>query len=112
MGYKIIRGGRDIQLGPLPPPIPSSSSSTGQEELALRRRGVRSGRVRGIQPGIGWRPIRRRAASEGSLSLMVVGSLNSKQIRRGIGGRGEHDCAGKGGGGGSGRFYREDLEGD
>ena len=42
---------------------------------------------------------------------MVVVSLNVKQIRRGIGGRGERERAGKGGGGGSGSVAREYSEG-
>ena len=43
---------------------------------------------------------------------MVVGSLNAKNIQMGIGGMGEHERAEKVGGGGSGRFSREESEGD
>ena len=35
------------------------------------RQGVQSVRVRSGKPCIGWKPVRRRAASEGSLSLSV-----------------------------------------
>ena len=94
------------------PQVPNNTSSTGQAELTLRCQGVRSGRVKGGQTGIGLKPVRRRKASEGSLLLMVVGSLNVKQIRRGIRRRREHESAGKGGPGWSGRFSREDSEGD
>ena len=44
------------RYAPMPPKLPSTNSSTGQEERDLRRRGVQSGRVRGSQPGIGWSP--------------------------------------------------------
>ena len=97
---------------PPPPKLKINTIRTGQVERALRRQGVQLGRVRGCQICIGWNPVRRRMSIEGSLSLMVVGSLNTKQIRRGIGGCGDYDHTGKGGGGGSGRFATEDSEGD
>ena len=45
--------------------------------------------------------------SEGALSLSVAGSLKSKQIRRGVGGGGDHESKGKGGGGFPKSFYRD-----
>ena len=51
-------------------------------------------------------PVRIRAASEGSMSLMVEVSLNTKRIRRNSEGSGEHDCTGKGVVRGSGTFDR------
>ena len=53
----------------------------------------------------------RRAASEGSLSLTVAGSLSAKWIRRGSGGRGEHEREGKGSGGGSRNLLERNQEG-
>ena len=113
MGSKIIRGGGTVfYQDPPPKKIPININSTVREERYLRCQVVWSGRVRGGQTGIGWKNVRRRTASEGSLSLMVVGSLNFKQIRRGIRGREDHHRAGKGGGGGSGSIANEDSEGD
>ena len=51
----------------------------------------------------------RRAASEGSLSLMVTVSFNDEWIQRGGGEGGEHERAGKGGGGGPRRFSGQDI---
>ena len=48
-------------------------------------------------------PVRRQAASEGSLSLMVEGSYNADRSQGGGEGRVEHERLLKGGGGGSGR---------
>ena len=61
------------------------------------------------EPLVGSR--QRRAASEGSLSLTVAGSLDNEQSRRGGKGRGEQERAEKGGGGGSGNFARGNQEG-
>ena len=47
---------------------------------------------------------RRRSASEGSLSIIVEGSLDTDRIRRGGKVRGDHEHAGKGSGVGSGHF--------
>ena len=55
---------------------------------------------------------RRRAASEGSMSLTVAGSLDTERSRRGGEGRGDHECVRKGGGRGSGRFTRRESVGD
>ena len=57
-------------------------------------------------------PVGRQAASEGSLSLMVAGSLDTEQIWMGGEGRREHESTGKGGGGGSGRFDIRESGGD
>ena len=54
-----------------------------------------------------WQAV-RRAASEGSLQLMVAGSLNARQIRRSRGRGGEHEGVAKGSDGGLGSFSRED----
>ena len=53
-----------------------------------------------------------RAASEGSLSLTVAGSLDTERSQRGGEGRGYHERGGKGGGGGSGIFARGESGGD
>ena len=45
-----------------------------------------------------------QVSGEGSLFLTVVVSLDAKRSGRGGGIRGEHERAGKGGGGGSGCF--------
>ena len=53
----IIRGGTIFYWDDPPlPKLPSNTSSIGRAERDLKRRGVRSGRVRGIQPDIGWSP--------------------------------------------------------
>ena len=51
-------GGRRLLPGRPPPPLPTSKyyQQHSRTERALRRRGARSGRVRGSQPGIGWIP--------------------------------------------------------
>ena len=49
---------------------------------------------------------KRRAVSEGSLSLKVAGKLRTERIQRGGKGRGERERADKGSGGGSRRFAR------
>ena len=55
------------------------------------RQGVQSVRVRSGKPCIGWKPVRRRAASEGSLSL----SVRSASALRGYRGAAEEgDVAG------------------
>ena len=78
MGSKIIGGGgvfyRDDP--PFPLQIPSNTISTGWTEKSLRRWGVWLDRVRGFQPGI-YGVSSRQAASEGSLLLMVEGSLGN-----------------------------------
>ena len=55
IGSKIVRWGAVFyQDTPLTPQLPSTISITGMEEQDLRIWGVRLGRVRGAQPGIGW----------------------------------------------------------
>ena len=49
-------------------------------------------------------PTRIQADSEGSMLLMVIGSLKSKQKPRGNEGKGEYDLTLKVDGGGSGNF--------
>ena len=49
-------------------------------------------------------PVRRRAASEGSLSLTVASNLEAERSQRGNKGKGEQERVGKGGGGGSGNI--------
>ena len=85
---EVIEGSRFIGGSPsyteTPPclsQIQSTTSSTGRAEQALRRQGVWSDRVLGGQPVIG-ESSRRQAASEGSLLLMVVGSLDDERIQR------------------------------
>ena len=99
MGYKITGGGGAVFYQDAPPPAqpPSTTSSTGRVEQAHRRRGVRSGRVRGGQPGNGLKPVGRRAAIEGSLLLTVLGSLGAERIWRFGGGGGYQKRVGKGG---------------
>ena len=53
----------------------------------------------------------RWAASEGSLSLTVAGSLSNECIRRGSGGRGDHEREGKGSGVGSKHLLESNKEG-
>ena len=53
-----------------------------------------------------------QASSEGSLLLMVAGSLDTKWNQRYDKERREHERVGKGGGGGSGIFSREESGGD
>ena len=55
--------------------------------------------------------VRRQAAIEASLSLIVVVRLDSKQINRGGKERGYHKRVGKGGGGESGHSSRGKLGG-
>ena len=54
---------------------------------------------------------RRQEPSEGSLLPTVVGNLESERSSRGVEGREDNKRAGKVGGGGLGRFIRENQEG-
>ena len=87
-----------------PLPLPSTTSSTGQAGLSLKRRDVGQA-VRGGEIGIGRKSVGQAdmwADIEGSLPLMVSDETNSKQrLREGL--RRRSECMsgqGRGGGGG------------
>ena len=102
------QGGRHLLRGCLP--SPSTSSKYYQQHMSGGARPKAPGRPVGQSQGRPTRywlePFIIQAASEGSMSLIVAGSLDTKCRRRSGEGRVEHDRIGKGGGGGSITFAR------